>query len=223
MQPARSRSPDVVLGEFAASPVGIEAHHEAVVMDANDRVGCDNWMCLSLPTTLPSTATGRCCAAYVPGASRVEASSELASPNHDATTAFRPTIDPVPSATVLARGSHRPNAGHARSRPCNPRIVRDAEQAEVLWFRPPVAARGCRSRTTSAVSDSIPRPTRRRRGTTLSRAGGCCSAGSHPRGPSRVAGFPLVGFGVEVASGSSDSTMAISSPGSRSEARDGRR
>jgi hypothetical protein len=48
-------------------------------------------------------------------------------------------------------------------------------------------------------------------------------AGSQPRGPSRVVGFPLVGFGAKVASGSSDSTMAISSPGSRSEARDGRR
>ena len=60
-------------------------------------------------------------------------------------------------------------------------------------------------------------------GTTLSRGGGCCSAGSQRRGPSRVTGFPLVGFGAKVASGSSDSTMAISSPGSRSELRDGRR
>ena len=50
-----------------------------------------------------------------------------------------------------------------------------------------------------------------------------CSAGSQLRGPSRLAGFPLVGFGADVASGSSDSTMAISSPGSRSELRDGRR
>jgi hypothetical protein len=54
-------------------------------------------------------------------------------------------------------------------------------------------------------------------------AGGCCSAGSQLSGPSRLAGFSLVGFGAEVASGSSDSTMAISSPGSRSELRDGRR
>jgi hypothetical protein len=45
----------------------------------------------------------------------------------------------------------------------------------------------------------------------------------HSSGPSRLAGFPLVGFGAEVASGSSDSTMAISSPGSESELRDGRR
>jgi hypothetical protein len=83
---------------------------------------------------------------------------------------------------------------------------------------------GCRSRPTSAVSGSIPRPTRRRRATTLFRAGGCCcSAGFQLRGPSRVAGFSLVGFGAKVASGSSDSTMAISSPGSRSEARAGRR
>jgi hypothetical protein len=37
MQPARSRSPDVVLGELAATPFGIETHHEAVVIDPNDR------------------------------------------------------------------------------------------------------------------------------------------------------------------------------------------
>jgi hypothetical protein len=43
------------------------------------------------------------------------------------------------------------------------------------------------------------------------------------QGPSRLAGFLLVGFGAEVASGSSDSTMAISSPGSGSELREGRR
>ena len=73
------------------------------------------------------------------------------------------------------------------------------------------------------VPDSIPRPTLRRRGTTPSRARGCRSAGSQMRGPSRVAAFPLVGFGAKVVSGSSDNTMAISSPGSRSEARDGRR
>ena len=60
-------------------------------------------------------------------------------------------------------------------------------------------------------------------GSLTTTAGGCCLAGSQLRGPSRVAGFPLVGFGAEVTSGSSDSTMAISSPGSRSEARDGRR
>jgi hypothetical protein len=46
---------------------------------------------------------------------------------------------------------------------------------------------------------------------------------SQLRGPSRLAGFPLVGFGAKVESGSSDSTMAISSPRSRSELRDGRR
>jgi hypothetical protein len=74
-----------------------------------------------------------------------------------------------------------------------------------------------------SVSDSIPRLTFRRRGTTFSGAGGCCLAGSQLRGPSRVAAFPLVGFGAKVASGSSDRTMAISSPGSGSEARDVRR
>ena len=61
----------------------------------------------------------------------------------------------------------------------------------------------------------------RRRGT-FSR-GSLMFGGSYLRGPSRVVGFPLVGFGVKVASGSSGSTMAISSPGSRSEPRDGRR
>jgi hypothetical protein len=40
----------------------------------------------------------------------------------------------------------------------------------------------------------IPRPTLRRRGTTPSGAGGRCSGHSQLRGPSRVAGFPLVGF-----------------------------
>jgi hypothetical protein len=38
-----------------------------------------------------------------------------------------------------------------------------------------------------------------------------------------VAGFVLVGFGAKVTSGSNHSTIAISSPGSRSELRDGRR
>jgi hypothetical protein len=128
----------------------------------------------------------------------------------------------APSATVLAWGSHRPSTSHAWSRPCNPPIARDVERGEVLWFRPPLAAWVSKS-TTSAVSDSILRPTLRCRGTTLSRAGGSCSAGFQLRGPSPVAGFPLVGFGAEVASGSSDSTMAISSPDSKSEARDGRR
>ena len=54
-------------------------------------------------------------------------------------------------------------------------------------------------------------------------AGVSCSAGSQMRGPSRVVGFPPVGFGARVVSGSRDSTMAISSPGSRSELREGRR
>ena len=40
----------------------------------------------------------------------------------------------------------------------------------------PVAVRGCRSQATPFVSDSIPRPSPRRRGTRLSRAAGCCSA-----------------------------------------------
>jgi hypothetical protein len=56
----------------------------------------------------------------------------------------------------------------------------------------------------------IPSPTLRRRGTTPSGAGGRCSGHSQLRGPSRVAGFTLVGFGAKVASGSSDSIMAIS-------------
>jgi hypothetical protein len=51
----------------------------------------------------------------------------------------------------------------------------------------------------------------------------CCLAGSQLRGPSRLAGCPLVGFGAEVASGSSGSIMAISSPGSGSDLRVGRR
>jgi hypothetical protein len=59
-------------------------------------------------------------------------------------------------------------------------------------------------------SGEIPRLTLRRRGTTPSGAGGRCSSHSQLRGPSRVAGFPLVGFGAKVASGSSDSIMAIS-------------
>ena len=57
-------------------------------------------------------------------------------------------------------------------------------------------------------------PTRRpfgRRHTPLSRAGACCSVGSQLMGPSRVAAFPLVGFGADVVSGSSPSTIAISS------------
>jgi hypothetical protein len=58
---------------------------------------------------------------------------------------------------------------------------------------------------------------------TFSGRGVLLFGGVQLRGPSRVAGFSLVGFGAKVASGSSDSTMAISSPGSRSEARTGRR
>ena len=47
---------------------------------------------------------------------------------------------------------------------------------------------------------------------TISRAGGCFFAGSPLSRPSRFAGFPLVRFGAKVASGSSESTMAISTP-----------
>ena len=38
-----------------------------------------------------------------------------------------------------------------------------------------------------------------------------------------MGGFPLVGFGAKVASGSSDNTMTISFPASRSKPRDGPR
>ena len=75
-----------------------------------------------------------------------------------------------------------------------------------------------------SISDSIRRPTLRPpRHNTFADRSLRCSAGSQLTGPSRVAGFPLVGFGADVASGSNDSTIAISSPDWRSELRDGRR
>jgi hypothetical protein len=85
-----------------------------------------------------------------------------------------------------------------------------------------LAGRG-RVQTGGSDSSNVLRCAREPRHHTFSGRGCCCSAGFQLRGPSRVAGFPLVGFGAKVASGSNDSTMAISSPGSRSEARAGRR
>ena len=57
----------------------------------------------------------------------------------------------------------------------------------------------------------------------LSRTG-TFRSGSQLTGPSRVAAFPLVGFGTDAVSSSNDNTSATSSsPSSRSDARDGRR
>ncbi len=139
---------------------------------------------------------------------------------------------PLPSSTASPRPSTRSGpstAAHSeRSTHADRQPVRAADPSAPTavpstWRKPRVVGFGSQTQAICDVWDDFASRPPGRRGANNFAGRRPVFGRSQLRGPSRLAGFPLVGFGAKVESGSSDSTMAISSPRSRSERRDGRR